>query len=75
MDLIEWHSLVKIASNEEFECYQPKAFLLHPRFFEENEIVHLQPHLPCPVDNLFENDTVRVLGPTKLDKNSGFLFP
>ena len=74
IDLIEWHSLVRTASDEEFECSQPEAFPLHPRFFEENETVHLQPHLPCLGNNLFENDTVKVFGPTKLDKNSSFLF-
>ena len=35
IDLIEWHLLVKTANNEEFECFQPKAFLLYPCFSEK----------------------------------------
>ena len=75
INLIEWHLLVRSASNEEFKCFQPEAFSLPPYFFEENETVHLQPHLPCFGNNLFENNTVRVHEPTKLDENSGFSFP
>ena len=74
IDLIKWYLLVRTASNEEFKCFQPKAFPLHFCFFEENKTVHLQHHLPCPGNNLFQNNTVKVLGPTKLDENSGFLF-
>ena len=74
IDLIEWHLLVRTVSDEEFKCSQPKTFPLHSCFFKENKTVHLQPHLPCPGDNLFKNDTVKVLGPIKLDENSSFLF-
>ena len=75
IDLIEWHLLVRTASNKEFEYCQPKAFPLYLCFFKKNKTLHLQPHLPCFDDNLFENDIVRVFAPIKLDENSGFLFP
>ena len=51
IDLIEWHLLVKTVSNEKFKCSQPKTFLLHSCFPEENKTVHLQPYLPCLVNN------------------------
>ena len=38
------------------------------------ETVRLQPYWPCLGNNLFENNTMKVIGPTKLDKNSGLLF-
>ena len=72
--LIEWHLLVKTVSDEEFKCFQLEAFPLYPHFFEENETMHLQPYLPCLINNLFKNDTIKVLGPTKLDENLGFSF-
>ena len=56
IDLIGWHLLVRTANNEEFECSQSKAFLLHPRFSEENKIVRLQLHLPFLDNNQSEND-------------------
>ena len=74
IDLIEWHLLVKTANNEEFEYSQSKAFFLHPRFFEKNEIVHLQPHLPCSGNNQSKNDTWRAPRPNKPAWSSDFLY-
>ena len=74
IDLIEWHLLVRTASDEEFEGFQLEAFLFYSCFSKKNKKVHLQPHLHCSGNNLFENNTVRVLGPIKLNENLGFLF-
>ena len=57
IDLIEWHLLVKTINDEEFVCFQSKAFLLHLCFFEKNETIYLQPHSPCPGNNKSKNDT------------------
>ena len=65
---------MRTATDEKFENVQPKAFLHHQYISEEIETEHLQSYLPCPGDNLFKNDTVRALGLTKLNENSGFLF-
>ena len=74
IDLIVWHLLVRTASNKEFEYSQPKAFLFHPHFSEENEKVHLQPHLPCPSNTQSENDTWRALAPNKPAWSSDSLY-
>ena len=57
INLIEWYLLVWTASNEEFECFQLKAFSLYPCFSEEKETVYLHPYSHCHGDNQSENNT------------------
>ena len=64
---------MKIANNEKFKCFQPKAFLFYSYFFEENETVHVQPHLLYFDNNLSKNNNKKALEPTKPNKNLGFL--
>ena len=74
IDLIVWHLLVRTANDEEFESSQSKTFPLHLCFFEENETVYLQPHLPCLGDNQFKNDTWRASGPNRPVWSSNSLY-
>ena len=66
------HWLMKAANNDKFESSQLKTFLLHHYFYEEIETVYLQSHFPGFGNNLFENNTIKVLALTKLDENLGF---
>ena len=72
-DLKLKHLLVKTINNEGFEYSQLKNWLLLYYLTEKNEIEHLQFCFFSLDNNLFENDSEKAIGPTKLDKNSGFL--
>ena len=74
INLIGWHLLVKNANNEKFEYFQPAAFFFHPCFSEKKETAHLQLHLPCLDNDLFENNIEIVLEPIKPNQNTGFLY-
>ena len=66
---------MKTANNKGFEYFQLKNWLFLYRLAEENEIERLQLRLLSLDNNLFENNSKKVLEPTKPDKNPGFLCP
>ena len=69
------HLLVRSADNEEFGYSQLEASFLHRSFSEGSEKERLQPRWPCPVNNLFENNTWIVLGPIGPGESSNSLYP
>ena len=55
--------LVRSLENEKFWYSQLKTFHFYWSFSIGSGKERLQPRWPCPVDNLFENDTSIILGP------------
>ena len=69
------HLSVKIAKNEGFEYFQLKDWLLLHHLAKENKIKPLQLRLLFFDNNLFENNSEKVIEPTKPDKNLDFVYP
>ena len=66
---------MRTTNDEGFKYSQLEIWLFLYHLAEENEIEHLQLCLLFLDNNLSKNDSKKVFGPIKPDKNSGFLYP